>query len=269
MVGDALRLAFGTLTAVRVRPPGSLAPPVPGRAMAFAPLAGLVPGLAAALVVWMCFHAQLPSSVSSVGAVGMFALTTRALHLDGLADTADGLASSYDRESALAVMRRGDIGPTGVAAVVLVLLLQVTLAQHVLAQSADRLADEHEPAGWLRAAGILVAVAVAARVAVPVACRRGVPAARSEGLGATVAGSVSPGWLVAAPAVSAAACSFLTWFGGLPWWAGAGAVLAAGGASALLTRRAVGRLGGITGDVLGAGVEIGAAAALLTMAVSL
>ena len=56
--------------------------------------------------------------------VAVLAVGTRALHLDGLADTVDGFGSGWDRERALAVMRRGDIGPMGVTALVLVLGLQ-------------------------------------------------------------------------------------------------------------------------------------------------
>src|SRR5205085_6995031 len=108
------------------------------------------------------------------------ALASRGLHLDGLADTADGLASSYDRERALAVMRRGDVGPAGAATLGLVLLVQVAA-----------LADLVSPGGW--SAAVVPAVAVVlSRCVLALVCARGVPAARPEGLGATVASSVRP-----------------------------------------------------------------------------
>jgi adenosylcobinamide-GDP ribazoletransferase len=53
-----------------------------------------------------------------------------------------------------------------------------------------------------------------------------------------------------------------------PWWTGASAVVAAYAVAALLLWRCVRRLGGITGDVLGACVEIAVAAALVTLAVA-
>ena len=48
--------------------------------------------------------------------VAVLAFGTRAMHLDGLADTVDGLGSGWDRERALAIMARGDVGPMGVVA---------------------------------------------------------------------------------------------------------------------------------------------------------
>ena len=75
-------------------------------------------------------------------------------------------------------MRRSDIGPFGVAALVLTLLLQVT----ALSQ-ADALG---------RGVTSVIAAAMTGRLALTWACRRGVPAARSEGLGALVAGTVHP-----------------------------------------------------------------------------
>ena len=111
-------------------------------------------------------------------ALAVLVLATRAMHLDGLADTADGLSAGYDRERALEVMRRGDIGPSGVAAVTLVLLVDVAALASLLPS--------------LRG-GVLAAVALlSSRQLLAWACARGVPSARADGLGATVAGTVTP-----------------------------------------------------------------------------
>ncbi len=119
---------------------------------------------------------------------------------------------------------------------------------------------------------------VVSRLALPLLCSRGVPSARPEGLGATVAGSVSRTGLLAAVALAAVGA-------GLGWvaWAvlSTAEVLDAGSpgvvrnvllvvvpllAAGLLGRRCVRRLGGVTGDVLGAGVEVAFTAALLVAA---
>jgi adenosylcobinamide-GDP ribazoletransferase len=269
---DPLRLAVGTLTAVRVRPPGSIEPPVPGRAMALAPLVGLIPGLAGAIAAWLAIVLGLWSGLTAVIVIGVFALSTRGLHLDGLADTADGLAASYDRDKALSVMRRGDTGPTGLAAVVLVLLVQCAALTQVLDAASVRVAPATGVGAQVgagaaaRIVAVVVAVAIAARVAIAVACVRGVPAARPEGLGATVAGSVSSGSFAAAVLSAAGGCALIGLIGGFPWWAGALAVITVVVVTGLLVQRALRRFGGITGDVLGAAVELGAAAALLTLA---
>jgi adenosylcobinamide-GDP ribazoletransferase len=162
------------------------------------------------------------------------------------------------------VMRRGDTGPNGLAAVVLVLLLQCAAATQVLAVA--QLHGDTGPWASARAVTIVVAVAIAARVAIPVACARGIPAARPEGLGATVSGSVDRKSLGAAIVATAVCCSLIGLASSFDWWAGALAVAVVVVMTWLLVRRAVSRFGGITGDVIGAAVEIGTAAALLTLA---
>ena len=123
-------------------------------------------------------------------AVTVLVLGTRAMHLDGLADTADGLSAGYDRERALEVMRRSDIGPSGVAAVTLALLLDVAALTTLLAT-------------WRGAALAGVAVLRAAQL-LAWACARGVPSARPDGLGATVAGTVGRSTLIAGTVAMAA-----------------------------------------------------------------
>ena len=173
--------------------------------------------------------------------VGTLALGTRAMHLDGLADTVDGLGSGWDRARALEVMRRGDIGPMGVVALVIILGLQ--------AASIGWLADD------LSGALLVGLVVCCSRAALTLVCRRGVPAARTEGLGAAVAGSVP--W-------PAALLVWLLVASSWDWPAAVGQRTAergtgrgdGRGAGALFVRRCVRRFGGVTGDVMGAAVEI-------------
>ncbi|WP_283956344.1 adenosylcobinamide-GDP ribazoletransferase [Blastococcus sp. CCUG 61487] len=171
--------------------------PVPARAagathgvLPWAPLVGLALGAVAAGVAAAGAEVVSPL-VGAVLAVVVLALLTRGLHLDGLADTADGLGPLRDRERALQVMHRGDVGPFGVAALVLVLLLQVACLATLLAGDG----------GWLA----LAAAVLAARVAMSRTGLPGVPVAEGSSLGRTVAGTVSVGWFTGVALLALAA----------------------------------------------------------------
>ena len=121
---DALRLSVGTLTIV---PSGAIVEidrHTAARAMIIAPLAVLPLAAAVALVGWLGRTAGLPPLAVGLLVVGGLALGSRALHLDGLADTVDGFGSGWSAERSLMVMRRGDVGPMGVVALIVVLGLQ-------------------------------------------------------------------------------------------------------------------------------------------------
>ncbi|WP_165959108.1 adenosylcobinamide-GDP ribazoletransferase [Actinomadura sp. KC345] len=220
-------------------------------AMLLAPAVGLITGGAAALVLLAGGLLGLSGLPAAALAVAATAAVTRALHLDGLADLADGLGSGRPAGEALTIMKRSDIGPFGVVTLLLTLLIQVAA-----------LAAAPDPA-----VAVLVASA-AGRLALPWACRTGVPSARPGGLGALVAGAVPARSASAATAVVlAAAAAAGTAAGGLGGALHAVAAVAAALAAALLVlRRAVRRLGGVTGDVLGALVEIATTAALIVLA---
>lgn len=248
---DGLLLAVGTLTAVRVPAPSRVDRPVARVAMITAPLAVLpLAGLAAAIGA---LSTVLPAGLTAALLVGSLALATRGLHLDGLADTADGLAASYDRDRALTIMRKGDTGPAGTAATVLVLAVQITAAAAVLATAG----------GWL-----MVAAAVcASRLALWAACSPWLPSARPTGLGATVAGTVPRALAAAAPVLGGALLTGAALLTGRPWWPALIAVGVAGVALSALLLRCRKRLGGVTGDVLGAAIETALAGLLVGSAV--
>jgi adenosylcobinamide-GDP ribazoletransferase len=197
--------------------------------------------------------------VAAVLALVVTALLSRALHLDGLADLADGLTSGHDPARSLEVMRRGDTGPAGAAAVVLVLLLDAACLSVLL------------HGAWGTA--LAVVALVASRLACAVCARDGIPPARAEGLGQGVAGTVGRGslvGLVSAVAVLAAigVAGLAAALAGASWpAAGLGAVtvvLVTVAAGVVTRRHAVRRLGGVTGDVIGAAIEISLAAGLVT-----
>lgn len=94
-------------------------------ATVFFPLVGLLLGCIA-LPVIRAFHLLLPSQVTAVLATLVLLAFSGGLHLDGLADTADGFFSSRPRERILEIMRDSATGVMGVIAVVLLLLLKVS-----------------------------------------------------------------------------------------------------------------------------------------------
>ncbi len=241
-----LRFAASLLTVLPVR----LGADVPvdralaGWAIGLSPLVGVALGAFGTGLLAGLSLIGAPALLAGLLVVGAIALLTRGMHVDGLADTADGLGCYGPPERALAVMKDGGAGPFGVVTLIVVLGAQ--------AASLGALAET----GRWWAAGLAIA---AGRVAFVWGCRRGVVAARPQGFGALVAGTqpilVAVAWLVAA----AGAGVFV-----VPgrWWQGPAAVLVAALVIAGLfvhTRR---RFGGLVGDVLGAGCELTAAIVL-------
>lgn len=238
---DGIRLSFGTLSVLPVGQVTRVDRRIWAQAMALAPVVGLVLGG----VAWACALGvtELSSSplLGAVVGVGALAVLTRGLHLDGLADVPDGLGSGLPAEQARDVMKRSDIGPFGVITLLLVVLAQVAALAKLLAEA---------PVGVGAAA--LISSAVVSRAAITLTCRRGVPAASSDGLGAQVAGALSP--LVAGAVVlgSLAAISVGA-FVVEPELAPACVVggIVAISVGEVWRHHCSRRFGGITGDVLG------------------
>ena len=255
---DWIRLSIGTLSILRVPPPRAVDSKTAGRAMLAAPVVALLLAIPASLLIialtWLAKPGALTAILIAALSIGLLALLTRAMHLDGLADTADALGSGKDQTAALDIMRKSDIGPFGVVTLVVTLLVQVS----ALAIAVDL---------GRGVAAVSIAL-VTSRVALPLACRSGIPAARGSGLGSTVAGSVPTlaAAIDAAVVVTAAAlCGFVIG-DGRGALVLAGVCIAALGSTIWFTHRCVRRFGGITGDVLGAIVEIAFAVALVGLA---
>ena len=246
-----LRLAITLLTAVPL-PGNRAATEAPGRreaaaALYWAPFLGLALGCIAAGVLLACRAAHAGALLAAVLAIAVLAVLTRGLHLDGLADLADGLGSRKPAEQALEIMKQSDVGPFGVVTLVLTLLVQISALARAEQLGRGPLA--------------IVAAAVTARLAITLACRHSVRAARPGGLGSLVAGTVNPA-IAAALALAAVG-------GGLAFgWIYAAAIAVGLAASLALTAVGVRRLGGITGDVLGAIAEVAMAGCLLVTAIS-
>ncbi len=243
MRGLALALSWLTVLPVRTGAPDAR---TAAAAIRWAPLVGALLGAAAGGLLVGLAALGVPPAVAGPLAVGFLALATRGMHVDGLADTADGLGCYGPPERALAVMRDGGAGPFGVATLVVVLGAQAA------ALAALPPAD---PA----TVGAVALAAATGRAGFAWGSRRGVPAARPGGFGALVAGS-QPAWAAAAWWTVLAAAG----------WALAGprgaVAVAVGAAVAVgLSRHTARRFGGTTGDVLGATSELATAAALVVL----
>lgn len=257
---DGLRLALTTLTVARVRGPRQLDRRTAGRAMCLAPLVGLLLGLCAAGVLFLVRYFSGQNLMSAIVGLTVLALLTRGLHLDGLADLVDGLASYRDPEDTRAVMRSPEIGPLGTVAVILSLMLQATALASCV--------------GHGRGTASLVLAVATGRLAVTAACS-GLPAATSEGLGALVAGTVRP-WVPRAWASILVGAAFGYAYidpdgrGPMPTTAIQAAVapMIALAATWVLRRHAIRRVGGVTGDVLGALCEVATTLCLLVLALN-
>jgi adenosylcobinamide-GDP ribazoletransferase len=216
--------------------PGAL-----GRAAPWFPVVGIAIGLG--LVAWDRATARVFGPLlAALLVVTAWKLASGGLHLDGLADCLDGLMGR-DPAQRLAIMRDSRIGAFGAIGLVLVLMLEVAAVA------------ELPPAA--RGASLAAAPAVA-RAMPPLLSRLFAPA-RPEGHGAAFSAALGP--LAAPIALAVAIVAAAVALG----WAGLVAVVIAVIVTLGFGRFMSGRLGGITGDVHGAGIEIAELAVLLTM----
>ena len=235
---------LGALSFLTILPLGRAEPPARlGRA--YFPLAGLVVG-AASGGVFLGTSQALPRPAAAALALGAAAIVTGGLHLDGLTDSADGLLGGATQGERLEIMRDPRAGAFGIAALVLVVAAEIGCLT-ALSPLAGFVAL-FLSAGLSRLAmlGVLVTL----------------PYVRETGLGRAAAGPLAALDLVVG-GVCVSAASLL---------AGPRAALAAGAAglgALVVATIAARRIGGATGDVYGAVVEIAQLGALLAFAVAL
>ncbi|MFE3194350.1 adenosylcobinamide-GDP ribazoletransferase [Nocardia sp. NPDC059240] len=246
---NGARLAVSWLTVLPVRGPDEVDRAVAGRAIAWAPVVGVLLGGGAAGLMWGLGELGASALLAGFVAVAGLALITRGMHIDGLADTMDGLGSYGPPERAREIMKSGGAGPFGVAALVFAIAVQAVSFAAL--------------AGAGRWAAVVLAVAVG-RVAVVAACRRGIEAAPGAGFGALVAGTQGSAGVLVWAAIAAAASVFVT---GNLWQGPVGVVLALA-ASLLVVRHCVRRFGGLNGDVLGAALELSVTIAAVVLSLA-
>lgn len=249
-------LALGFLTTLPARPV-AYAPDGLGKAAAWFPVVGLLIGalLAAVhgLALWL-----LGPALAAVLVVLASAVLTGALHLDGLADCCDGLLAPVSRERRLEILRDPRVGSFGVVGLVLALLTKAAAVYALPPTLPGPLA------GVLP--GSLLALLLApmwARWLILIAARQ--PAARSGGLGSSFAAALTPAALARAALLPALLLAPALWLQGRVALGLLLAVLACLG----VLRLARARIGGVTGDVYGAVVELAEIAFLVGMAQAL
>lgn len=241
LVAPAVAVQF--LTILPVRLPRSIPDGAFPGAVALFPLVGLaIGGLVASVDALLGL--VLPTSVTAAVDLAFLAVLSGGLHLDGLADAADGLLGNLRPERRLEVMREGGIGAFGAAALVLVLLVEYGGLLSLGPGS--------------RFAALVAAVALS-RWAMSLLLWA-FPYARAEGTGSAFRSGLRPAHLLVATLCAGLIVGALFSFGGA-------LLLVLGGGTALLVGwYALRRVGGCTGDVYGAGGELAFAATVVAIA---
>jgi len=212
-----------------------------GRSLIYYPLVGLLIGALLAVFAWILNDA--PALLSAALVLAAWVLITGGLHLDGLADSADAWAGGLgDRDKTLAIMKDPYCGPAGVVGIVLVLLVKFA-ALYALVE-----------AGNLT---LLLLAPILGRTVLPLLFMT-TPYVRRQGLGSALAACL-PRWPITwVIAVIVAAVFFLAGANGL--WLMLTVILVV----TLLRTMMMRRIGGMTGDVAGALVEITEATVLVS-----
>lgn len=237
-----LPIALEFLTPLRLRRVEQYEDRVFAGSVAWYPAVGLLIGLGL-LALDRGLSELLPPAPTAALLVAALALVSGGLHLDGVADTADGLAVQGDRDRRLEVMRDGTTGPVGVMALVLVLLA-----------GWSALVSLEDP---VRSGALVLGPALGRWAVIPIAAT--FPAARPGGLGQTIHAGLWP--LVAPVGTVTVIVVALVLFGG----AGLGILAVAGAAGLLVAAAAARLLRGVTGDVFGAAIEVSQAVAWLSI----
>lgn len=219
-----------------------------GRATPLFPLVGAGLGAVGAALLTLLAKAQLPPMLAAALLVALAAWLTGALHLDGLADTADGFGGGRSREDVLRIMRDHCVGTYGALALILLVLVKVIAVAALVERGA----------AWPY---LILAPALGRWTTVTLSFL--LPYARKEGgLGAAVTDHVGSAELAGTTVVAVAVTLLTVGPRGAWCWL---AVFVVTACSARLCRR---KIGGVTGDTLGANTEV-CEAAVFVLAVTL
>ncbi len=233
----------GLLTAIPV-PTMADARRTGGRILAWAPAVGILLGGMTAIVAWLLLRIAAPATTMPLKAGLVLAVgvaLTGGLHLDGWADCCDGLLPPVSRERRRQIMKDPHAGSFAVIGLVLLLLVKASAVYALLGGV--------ESAGVGRSLALLLAAPVCARWAMVLAAWT-CPLASREGMGAFFRGGL--GWRQVAVATAPMAVIIGVTGVGI----GLVALLMAALAVAIIAPLALFRLGGLSGDVYGAIVEL-------------
>jgi adenosylcobinamide-GDP ribazoletransferase len=219
---------------------------VPSQAAWAYPVVGAAIGAIGGAVYWIVHSLSCPPALAAICALIAMILSTGALHEDGLADFADGLAGDT-KERSLSIMRDHQIGTYGVIALVLSLAMRATAVTLIAAPDAVMAALIGAGATSRLAAVLIMAV---------------LPPARNDGLSASV-GSPTAG-LAGIAMLLTFTISWLV----LPFGVALLLILSAIVSAVVIGRVALVRLGGQTGDVLGASTQICECLALFVLVIA-
>lgn len=216
-----------------------------GAAAAWAyPVAGIIIGLIVAAAIALLLWLGLPGGIVAALALAISIVLTGAMHEDGLADTVDGLWGGWDRGRRLAIMKDSHIGTYGVIALALTLLMRWLALTAII--STDTYWAALIGAGAVSRAGMVVLMGV-------------MPHARDTGLSHHVG---RPGAATVWVAVAIAALTGAICMGFAALLTGVLAVIACG-----MVARA--KIGGQTGDILGATQQVSEIIVLLSAVAAL
>lgn len=249
------------------------------RAIAALPVAGLVPGLAAAAIggAWVTWRTLSDFPINSSVVLGAQALVvaavilvasealTRAMHIDGLADIADALGSYRDVKGSQEVLRDPATGPMGVGAVGLYFVVMVAGLTTAVLRLYDSITipDAYYLGSWgAWASGLVLLILpfMVGRAAATTACHKRFPPMNETGFGALTAGTQSTTTVVTWWIVLIVVGFFASGLSGII------GCLAVIGFAAQMSRHCVRRLGGINGDVLGSIIQISTAICIVFFA---
>lgn len=220
------------------------APFVPKATVPFFPVAGLIIGVVAALLDWFfgwCFNRAIAAALD----VAVLICLSGALHIDGLADSGDGLFSHKPSLKALEIMRDSRVGSMGMATVIVVLLVKFAALTGI---------NEHRFV-------LLLLIPALARTGLVFAMLRLPYLRKEDGLAGPFFVNSLP-WLFVVMLIIVCAALALTGLQGI------GVIVAYAVSTPLIMLFYYKRMGGVTGDMLGAMIEVQEALLLLAAAVS-